>query len=389
MNFDLEDDERLLADGLARYLGERYSFAQRRSIIRSAEGWSRPVWNGLAELGLLALHVPEDLGGSDGGAGQMHTVMMAFGRALLVEPYLPSAILATRLVRALGTREQQRALLPSLASGARIVVPAHDEPGAHHDITSIATSATTAAGGYSLTGRKAVVLHAPAADHLLVSARIADPAAAGRYLGSAGDVAWFVVDRAAPGVTLLPYRTLDGLPAADVVLSDVRTSARDRLGPVAPASASEAIAAVWEVGVAALCAEAVGALDAVLEATIEHVKTRKQFGVQIGAFQAIQHRLADMLGEVEQARSMSLLACVRCFHSDAVIRARAVSAAKVLVGQACRRVGQEAVQLHGAMGMTDELSVSHYFKRLWAIDLSLGDIDHHMERFIRVGRQAS
>jgi alkylation response protein AidB-like acyl-CoA dehydrogenase len=380
MDFELSKDQQLFADSLRRYLDQHYSFEQRRAILGSPAGWSRAIWTGLAELGLLGLEIPEQEGGMNGMNGsavETLVTMNALGRALVVEPFLSSAILATRLVFELGSPEQRQALLPPLAAGERIAVAAHAEAEARYDSGYVATTATRVDGGYALSGHKAVVMHAPVADHLLVSARTAGAA------GDAAGVSLFVVDARAGGVSLVAYPTLDGQRAADVTLRDVRVPAAARLGPEGGAGPS--LVAAWDAGVAALCAEAVGALEALLSATVEYVKTRKQFGVPIGTFQALQHRLADMLIHVEQARSMSYLAALRARHPDPVVRGASVSAAKVVVGRACRRVGQEAVQLHGGMGMADEMAVSHYFRRLTAIELSLGDSDHHLERFMRSG----
>ncbi len=377
MDFELTKEQALLRDTLQRFVAQEYGFEARRGFMRSADGFSRAVWAKLAEMGLLALLVPEAHGGLAAGGVEVLLAMDAIGRGLLLEPFLPSAVLATSLVGALGSPAQQAALLPALASGERIAVPAHGEEGARYDLERVATSARRAPqdGGWILSGKKVVVAHAPAADVLLVSARTS---------GEAGDragVSLFLVERGAPGVSLAPYPTIDGQRAADVTLRDVRVPAAALLGP--EGGALDAIAAAWDVGTAALCAEAVGALQVLLDRTIEYAKTRKQFGVPIGKFQALQHRMADMLIAVEEARSMSYLAAVRAQDPDPVARRRAISAAKVVVGQACRKVGQEAIQLHGGIGMTDELDVTHYFRRLVVVELSLGDTEHHLERFVR------
>jgi alkylation response protein AidB-like acyl-CoA dehydrogenase len=375
MDFEFTREQQLLGDTLRRFLGERYGFEARRGIVRSAEGWSREIWSALAEMGLLGLQVPEEHGGAGDAPVETLLTMTAFGRVLLVEPYLPSAILATSLIRELGSAAQKKSLLPPLVAGERIAVPAHDEEGTRYALSHVATSAARKKDGFVLNGRKAVIPHAAAADHLLVSARESGGAEA------EDGISLFLVKRDTPGVSITSYPTLDEQRAAEVVLRDVSLPSTALIGPEGGAFA--AIRAAWDVGIAAVCAEAVGALQAILEATIEYTKTRKQFGVPIGTFQALQHRMAEMLLHVEQARSMSYLAALRCRHPDPVVRARAVSAAKVLVGQACRRVGQEAIQLHGGMGMTDELAVSHYFKRLTVIELSFGDTEHHLERFAR------
>jgi alkylation response protein AidB-like acyl-CoA dehydrogenase len=333
------------------------------------------VWSKLAEMGLLGLQIPEAHGGMGVSPVETMLTMNAVGRGLLLEPYLSSAVLATGLLRELGSSAQQKAHLPTLAAGERIAVPAHFEEGARYELERVATSASRGNQGYTITGRKAIVLHAPAADLLLVSARtsgaVDDPAG----------ISLFLVERGASGVTLDPYPTLDGQRAADVTLRDVRVPRESLLGP--EGGAFDALSAVWDAGIAALTAEAVGALQSIFDATVEYSKTRKQFGMPIGKFQALQHRMAEMLIQVEQAKSMSYLAAMRCTDAHAPARRRTISAAKVLVGEACRRVGQEAVQLHGGIGMTDEYKVSHYFKRLAAIELSLGDTQHHLERFTR------
>ena len=375
MDFELTKEQKLLSDAVQRFVAKEYALPARRAIVESNEGLSREVWGKLAELGLLALQVPEEHGGMGRASVETMLTMNAIGRGLLVEPYLQCAILATALIRDLGSTAQKEELLPAMAAGERIVVPAHGEPGARDDLARVATTAARSGDGFVLDGRKGFVVHASSADALLVSARTSGGPAEER------GISLFVVPRGAAGVSLQTYRTLDGQRASEVTLREVRVPAGAQLG--ANGGAFAAISAAWDVGVAAICAEAVGALQALLDTTVEYTKTRKQFGVPIGKFQALQHRMVEMLIHVEQARSMSYLAAIRSTDADATARSRAISAAKVLVGQACRRVGQEAVQLHGGMGMTDELGVGHYFKRLTAIELSLGDTDYHLERFAR------
>ncbi|GAC1340561.1 MAG: acyl-CoA dehydrogenase [Myxococcales bacterium] len=371
MDFNLSKEQELLEGSVQRFMAKEYSFEARKAILRSPAGMSRDVWSKLAELGLLGLQVPEEQGGVGAGPIETMLTMSAFGRGLLVEPYLQSAVLATALIRELGSDAQKEKLLPALAAGELIAVPAHGEAGARYDLGRVEATAARAGDGFVLSGRKAVVVHAESADLLLVSAR----------LGGGAGLSLFLVPRDAAGLTLHAYPTLDGQRAADVGLREVRVGRDALLGP--EGGALPALEAVWDLGLAALCAEAVGALQAAFDATLEYTKTRKQFGVPIAKFQALQHRMADMLMHVEQARSMSTLAAVRCTDKDPRARARALSAAKVLIGQACRFVGQQAVQLHGGMGMTDELMVSHHFKRLAVIELSLGDTEHHLERFVQ------
>jgi alkylation response protein AidB-like acyl-CoA dehydrogenase len=385
LDFSLSKEQELLSDSVQRFMAKEYGFEARRAILRSPEGMSREVWAKLAELGLLALQVPEEQGGVGAGAVETMLTMNAFGRGLLVEPYLSTAILATGLIRELGSPGQRESFLPRLAAGELIAVPAHGEAGSRYDLGRVGTSAARTRDGFVLNGRKAVVLHAQSADLLLVSARTGESPGDGRSpQGAASNgpgISIFLVPRDAPGVTVLAYPTLDGQRAADVSLRDVRVPREALLGP--EGGALPVLSAVWDLGLAALCAEAVGALQAIFDATLEYTKTRKQFGVPIAKFQALQHRMTDMLMHVEQAKSMSYLAAVRCTDADPNARSRALSAAKVLVGQACRFVGQQAVQLHGGMGMTDELMVSHHFKRLAVIEISLGDTEHHLERFVR------
>ncbi|MCX5729874.1 MAG: acyl-CoA dehydrogenase [Deltaproteobacteria bacterium] len=374
MHFNLTDEQRALSEMIQRFLAQQYAFEARRKILRSPEGWSREIWMKLGEMGLLALQVPEEQGGMAPAPVETMLTMSALGRALSVEPVLPSAILGTALIGALGSPAQREALLPAMATGERIAVPAHGEDGARYDLSRVAARARRSGAGWVLDGRKAVVLHAPAADLLLVTARTSG------QVDEEGGISLLAVPRDTPGVKLTAYPTLDGQRGADLTFAGVSLPADALLGP--EGGAFPALSAAWDLGVAALCAEAVGVLQATLDATLEYTRTRKQFGVPIARFQALQHRMADMLMHVEQARSMSYLAWMYASADDGRERRRTLSAAKVTVGQACRYVGQQAVQLHGGMGVTDELAVSHCFKRLMAIEMSLGDTEHHLERFI-------
>jgi alkylation response protein AidB-like acyl-CoA dehydrogenase len=290
---------------------------------------------------------------------------------MVLEPWISSAVIATVLVRELGSPRQREELLTPMAAGERIAVPAHFEPLARYDPRRVATSARRTGGTWTLRGRKSVVLHAPAADLLLVSARTSGGA------DETSGISLFVVPRESRGVALSPYRMLDGVCAADVELADASGTLVGAEGAAFPA-----IASAFDQGLAARCAEAVGALQAALDATVEYTKMRQQFGVPIGTFQALQHRMADMLIHVEQARSMSYLAAMRAADPSPRERRRALSAAKVVIGNACRFVGQEAVQLHGGMGVTDETAVSHLFRRLTALEMALGDTAHHLEQFV-------
>ncbi|WP_194723401.1 acyl-CoA dehydrogenase family protein [Noviherbaspirillum malthae] len=373
MDFTYTEEQQMLQDTTRRFIAKDYGFEARRQIKeKSPEGFSRDVWQGLADLGLLALNVPEEEGGLNGSAVDNMLVMNAVGEGLLLEPYLASAVMATRTIAALGNEAQRAELLPALAAGEKIAVLAHEEPQTRFDRMDIQTRAWPVGNGYLITGHKSVVAHGASADALLVTARIGKA-------GEEGPLAVFRLQADAPGLRKLPYRTVDGVPASDIWLNQVFVPADARLNGAEDAEAK--LADVLDFALAAVCAEAVGALDKLLAATVEYTRNRKQFGQPIAKFQALQHRMADMVLHIEQARSMSYLAAVRCADPDLQARQRAMSAAKVVIGQACRYVGQQAVQLHGGMGVTDELDVSHYFKRLMAIELQFGNTDTHLEQY--------
>jgi alkylation response protein AidB-like acyl-CoA dehydrogenase len=377
MQFNPTPEQQQLEDMVKRFLSEKYDFRTRRKILDSPAGFSREVWSKLAELGLLALQIPEQHGGMAPAVEETLLTLTALGKAMLLEPYVSSAIIGTVLVRELGSAQQREELLPAMGSGDRIAVPAHFEPDARFDLQKVAATARRRASTWAVKGRKSVVRHAPAADVLLVSARTS-----GGPDEPVG-ISLFAVPREANGVTLTPYRTLDGVCAAEVSLSDAPGTLLGEEG-----RAFAGLAAAFDQGVAALCAEAAGALQATLDATVEYTKTRQQFGVPIAKFQALRHRMADMLIHVEQARSMSYLAAMRAAEPPSRERRRALSAAKVVVGNACRFVGQQAVQLHGGMGVSDETAVSHLFRRLTALEMELGDTDHHLEQFISASAAA-
>jgi alkylation response protein AidB-like acyl-CoA dehydrogenase len=307
--------------------------------------------------------------------------MGACGRSLLLEPVLSSAVIATAVLRAFADETAAGELLIAMGTGKKIAVLAHFESDARFESRRVTTRAQCIGGGYRLDGHKGVVMHAGAAHTLLVSARTAGKA------DDAEGVSLFLVPRATPGLVLDAYPIVDGQRAADVYLQGVELPAGSRLGPDGVALA--AVEAALDIGLAALCADAVGVMQALVDATVEYVRQRQQFGQPIGRFQALQHRIADMLIHLESARSMSYLAALRCTAEDVGERRRALSAAKVVIGQAGRFVGQQSVQLHGGMGMTDELRVSHWFKRLTAAQLMFGDSDAHLQRFAALSRGRS
>jgi alkylation response protein AidB-like acyl-CoA dehydrogenase len=378
MNFELSEEQQQLQDTVDRYLTDQYSFEKFRAINASSSGWDKGAWSGLAELGVLALNVPVAQGGLGFGPLETLSVMGACGRSLLLEPFLSSAVIATAMLRAFADDAAAAELLTRMATGDAIAVLAHYEPDSRFEAQWVRTRAQKSGDNYLLDGHKAVVLHAGAADTLLISARTSGEPS------DAKGVSLFRVPRDAKGLSLDQYPTIDGQRAADVYLKGVQVAARDRLGP--EGGALPAIDAALDVGLAALCAEAVGVMQALLDATVAYVQSRQQFGTAIGRFQALQHRIADMLIHLEQARSMSYLAALRCLDENVTERRRALSAAKTVVGQSCRFVAQQAVQLHGGMGMTDELIVSHWFKRLTAAELMFGDSDTHLQRFAALTR---
>lgn len=377
MDFTFSEEQQMLQETTRRFIAKDYSFETRRQIKeKSARGFSPEVWQGFADLGLLALNVPEQDGGLGGNPIDTMLVMAAMGEGLVLEPYLASAVIATRTIAALGNQMQRAAILPAMAAGELIAVLAHDEPATRFDWRAIDTRAQPVGSGYALSGHKSVITHGASADILLISARIAAP-------GRSGPLAVFAVPHDAAGLRQVSYTTVDGVRASDVWLENVQVPASALLDATTGIdNDSEArIGEILDAALAAICAEAIGALDRIFAATLDYAKNRKQFGVPIGRFQALQHRMADMVLHIEQARSMSYLAAVRCQDTDPVARRHALSAAKVVIGQACRFVGQQAVQLHGAMGVTDELDVSHYFRRLMAIEMQFGSTDQHLEMF--------
>jgi alkylation response protein AidB-like acyl-CoA dehydrogenase len=378
MNFEFSEEQQQLHDTVNRYLSDQYAFEKFRAINGSAAGWDKAAWAGLANLGVLALNVPAAQGGLGFGPLETLSVMGACGRSLLLEPFLSSAVIATALPRTFAETATAAELLTRMASGDAIAVLAHYEPDSRFETQWVTSRAKVSGDSYRLEGHKAVVMHAGAADTLLISARTSgDPP-------DAKGVSLFRVPRDSKGLTLDVYPTIDGQRAADVYLQGVSVPVSARLG--AEGAALPAIDAALDVGLAALCADAVGVMQALVDATVAYVQSRQQFGVAIGRFQALQHRVADMLIHLEQARSMSYLAALRCGDDNVTERRRALSAAKAVVGQSCRFVGQQAVQLHGGMGMTEELIVSHWFKRLTAAELMFGDSDTHLQRYAALMR---
>ncbi|HEX4780416.1 MAG TPA: acyl-CoA dehydrogenase [Usitatibacter sp.] len=373
MDFSLAEERRLLQDTIRRFLANEYSFDKRRARVAGEEGFSRGTWKEFARLGLAGIAMREEDGGLGGDAFDTLIVMESFGRALVAEPYLATVVLGAGIIADAGNEGQRAAWLPGVSEGDKLLAFAHGEPGARYAESYVATRAVREGSSWKLDGRKSVVLNAQSADAIVVSAR-----SSGKENDRDG-ISLFLVDPKAKGVSLRPYATQDGGRAAEVELHGVAVSDEARLGEAG--HAMPAIDAALDRANAALCAEALGVIDALNEATLEYLKTRKQFGQPIGRFQALQHRMAEMTIKAVEARSMAILAAAAMRQGDARERSRRVSAAKAFVGQASRFVGQQAVQMHGAIGVTDELIVSHWFKRLTMINATFGDADHHLGRF--------
>jgi len=373
MNFEYSEEQQLLADTLRRYLNKDYTFEARSRIVAAPAGWSESVWAALAEMGILGVPFPEEYGGYGGTTVDMMVVMETLGEALVVEPYLATVGLGGQFVARGGPESQRKRILPALTQGTHRLAFAHTERGARYDLRRVGTRARRSGSGYILEGEKRAVLHGASADTLVVSARTAGADT------DADGISLFLVERGAPGVIVKEYRTIDELRGADVWLSDVSVHQEALLGE--EGAALDLIEEVTDYAIALLGAEAVGAIRYANEATLEYLKTRRQFGVPIGSFQALQHRMVDMVISYEQARSMACLACVKVDTAEPAERRRVVSAVKIKIADACRHVSQEAVQLHGGMGMTEELKVSHTFRRLTMILQTFGDAEHHLERF--------
>jgi pimeloyl-CoA dehydrogenase small subunit len=372
MDFDLSEDQRLLTDSVTRLMADHYSFAARKDHLKQPHGWSPTLWAQFAELGLLGLPFAEEYGGFGGGAVETMLVMEQFGRALVVEPYVATVVLAGTAIRLAGTAEQKQALLPRIAEGGIKLAFAHAERQARYDLTDVLTTATHDGQGWLLDGAKAVVTHGDCADRLVVSARTA-----GERDAAAG-ITLFLVDADAPGVARRGYAVRDEQRAADIALSNVRVADADVLGEVG--NALPIIERVVETGIAATSAESVGAMAAMNDLTLEYSRTREQFGKPIGSYQVVQHRLADMFMAMEQGRSMAMLATMSVNEADPVERARNIAMAKVGVGQAGRYVSQSAIQMHGGIGMTEEYAVGHYFRRCMVIERLFGDPAYYLAK---------
>ncbi len=372
MDFDLSEEQRLLADNVTRLLKDHCSFENRKTHQATPLGFSEELWRRYAELGLLGLPFSEEDGGFGGGAVETMLIMEAFGRTLALEPYLAAVVLAGGVIRHAATPELRAELVPQIGAGDLRLAFAHSERQSGWDLFDVAASARKDGAGYVLNGEKGLVLHGDSADKLIVSARVA-----GGQRERAG-LGLFLVDGPAAGLARRGYATQDGQRAAEIALTNVRVEPDAVIGD--PESAASVIERVVDEAIAALCAEAVGAMSEAQTVTVDYLKTRKQFGVPIGSFQALQHRAADMVVALEQARSMMMYATMMAGEEDAAARSKAISAAKAQIGRSAKFIGQQATQLHGGIAMTYEYKLGHLFKRMTMIDMTFGDAETHLRR---------
>jgi pimeloyl-CoA dehydrogenase small subunit len=379
MDFDLNDEQRQLKDSVDRLLADTYGdLAQRMGYMKEPKGYKAALWQQYAELGLLGVPFAEEHGGLGQGLTETMIIAEAFGQALAIEPYMATVVLSGGVLRHSGNAALLEELVPAIVEGKLTLALAHQEKQARFDLADTATTARAdGKGGYTLEGEKVVVLAGDGADKLIVTARVSGGRA------DRGGIGLFLVDAKANGVTRRGYPTQDGQRAADVTFSAVR------VGPEAvvagPDKGLQVLERAVDEAIAALAAEAVGAMGGLHELTVDYLKTRKQFGVPIGSFQVLQHKAVDMLTALEEARSMALYATMMAAEPDASERRKAIAAAKAQIGKSARFVGETAIQLHGGIGMTMEYKAGHYFKRLTMIDMAFGDTDHHLRELAKMG----
>lgn len=372
MDFSLSQEQQMLQDSVAKFVQNDYDFDTRMATVNSNENFNQSFWKLFAELGWLMVPFSEDDGGMGGGAADLMVLMEEFGKGLLMEPYLANVILSGGLISRLAGTEDKAELLGELMSGTCQWAFAYTEADSRYCLHSVATQAETTASGFRLSGKKSVVLNGAAAEKIIVLAR------SGGARNDKSGLSLFIVDAGAQGVTRHSYKLQDGSNAAEIEFDNVELEAAALLGQ--QGQALETVESVIDDAALATCAEAVGAMGVSLEKTVEYTKTRVQFGVPISKFQALQHRMADMFVEHQQAKSM-LLRAVMLGEQEPASRAKAISAAKYRIGLAARHVGQESVQIHGGIAVTDELDVGHYFKRLTMLEMLFGNSDFHAQRF--------
>ncbi|MBA4339464.1 MAG: pimeloyl-CoA dehydrogenase small subunit [Hyphomonas sp.] len=371
MDFNFTEEQTMIRDSLARLIKDQYDFDTRRKVVASKEGWRPKMWAQFAELGLLAAPFSEEDGGLGGGPIDAMVVMEEFGKGLVVEPFLQSVVVGGGFLKR-GTEGQKAEHLAPMIAGERVFAFAYAEPKGRYNLADLETTAKKDGAGWKISGHKSVVVGAPWASHLIVTARTAGGRRDTKGIGV------FIVAKDAKGVTTRDYPTVDGRRASEVHFDNVSVGADAAIGDAA--NGLPLIERVTDEAIAALCAEACGAMKVAQTMTVEYSRQRKQFGTPIGKFQVLQHKMVDMFMEAEQSVSMTYMATLKLDEDD-VTRKKAASAAKVRIGQAGRFVGQNAIQIHGGMGMTDELAIGHYFKRLTIIDSEFGNVDHHLKRY--------
>lgn len=372
MDFSFTSEQDQLRDTVARLVRQQYDFDTRRKVAKSEAGWRPEMWAQFAELGLLGAPFSEDEGGFGGGPVEAMIVMEEFGKGLVIEPYLQTVVIGGNFLRHGGDAAQKEEFMAGLVGGETIFAFAYSEPKSRFDLNDVSTTAKKDGSGYTLNGHKAVVLGAPFATHLIVTARTA-----GGQRESSGITA-FIVPRNAKGLSTRDYPTVDGLRASEVYFENVSVPGSAVIGPVD--HAAPLLDIVVDNAIAAVCAEAVGCMKVLNEATIAYAKQRKQFGQPIANFQVLQHRMVDMFMACEQGVSMTYMVTLKLGEPDKA-RKLAASGAKVQIGKAGKLVSQDAVQIHGGMGMTNELNVGHYFKRITMIESQFGNTDWHLRRY--------
>ena len=374
MDIELNDEQELMRSSVQRLLKDQYTFSTRRKTVASDIGFSSAHWRQFADLGLLAAPFAESSGGLGGGPLAAMIVMLEFGRSLVVEPYFETVVLAGGMIEAAGSAAQRGEFLPPIMEGRSIWALAWAEARSRYDFHAIDTSAVVSGADYLLTGSKAAVVGAPWADQLIVSARTAD------WQDDGTGISLFVVDRNSPGLVLKHFKTIDGRRASEITLDQVRVPADRMIGNEGGGLAL--LEACRDRAIAASCAEAVGAMGELNAATLEYSKIRKQFGVPLGSFQVLQHRMVDMFIALEEATSLMQHLTLAVHDGDPGL-SKLASGAKAKIGDAARFIGEQAVQLHGGMGMSDELNVGHYLKRLVALNIQFGDVAYHLMRYAR------
>lgn len=372
MDFDLSEEQSILRDSLDRLLADTYSFEERKRHMASPEGWSPQMWARYAEMGLMALPFAEEDGGLSGTPVETMIVMESLGRALALEPYFSTVVLGGTALRHGGNDDQRAAFIPLVAEGSLKLAFAQVERNSRYDLHHVETRATRDGNGFTITGQKSVVIHGDSADRLVVTARTAGGTR------DEGGIGVFLVDAAAPGVSVRGYPAQDGTRAAEITFDGVSVDAEAVLGDAE--DGLPLVRRIVDTGIAALCAEAVGVMSSLRELTVDYLKVRKQFGVPIASFQVLQHKAVDMFVALEQSRSMALFATMMADSADEAERSRAMHAAKAEIGRNGRLAGENAIQLHGGVGMTMEYAVGHAFKRMTMIDVAFGDAEHHLRR---------